>query len=78
MERAYWQYKDFQYDKGVILGIHSSDPPPPPPFFKWGEVKRGSGGEEGGWNPLTDYGIYGMYVMEYMVYIFKLVKLPLK
>ena len=22
MKRAYWQYKDFQYDKGVILGIH--------------------------------------------------------
>ena len=22
MERAYWQHKDFQYDKGVILGIY--------------------------------------------------------
>ena len=21
MERAYWQYKEFQYDKGLILGI---------------------------------------------------------
>ena len=22
MESAYWQYKDFQCDKGVILGIY--------------------------------------------------------
>ena len=22
MEGAYWQYKDLQYDKGVILGLY--------------------------------------------------------